>query len=274
MAEKKPALASLLREHISNQIKNKYDYSTATSRKQDIQNFIELNKDNLEENVTIAKIRSSHDPLMKKMLKDSGEDITKIQRKHNGKNKLKFNSDMNQANIEPKPQKGKNDETPQQTTQQPNLEQPMPTAPIQAYSTEAVSATFSALFLTLKVAVPELEDLTEDEKKALGEMWQPAFNLYLQNEKLAVIGIPILSTLGLFIPKLLAGRRLGKIKKSKQEGLERQKEIDDKNALKEKQIKEEKETRGIAKDETQTKSEVTPKIGEVSDKMVLPKKED
>ncbi len=271
MAEKKPALASLLREHIANQIKNKYDYSTATSRKQDILNFIELNKDNLDKDVTVAKIRSSHDPLMKTMLKESGMDISQIQRTHKGKNKLKFNSDMNKSNIDPKPQQGKNDETPKQQTPQ-NLEQPMAQAPIQAYSTEAVSATFSALFLTIKVAIPELEELTEDEKKALGEMWQPAFNLYLQNEKLAVIGIPVLSTLGLFIPKIIAGRRKGKIAKSKQEGLLRQKEIDEKNAIKEHEIKMQKESRGVVEVE-KPKAETIPKIGEVSDNLVLPKKE-
>jgi hypothetical protein len=270
MAEKKFAVAPLVREHISNQIKNKFDYSTATQRKSDILNFMELNKDKLPKDYTIAKVRSSHDPILKQLLKQNNIDTSNFERQSKGQNKLKYKSDMNKANIDPKPQKGKNDETPQANAP-PNLNQPMPEAPIQAYSTEAVSATFSALFLTIKVAVPQLEDLTEDEKKALGEMWQPAFNLYLQNEKLAVIGIPILSTLGLFIPKILAGRKKAKILKSKEEGLLRQKEIDEKNALKEKQIKEEKESRGVTQTETLTKE--IPKIGEVKADLVLPKED-
>jgi len=270
--QRKTKLAPLLREHIQNQISKKYDYTTATNRKLDIQNFIELNKDVLEKDVKYSTVRSSHDPILKQLWKQSDSDQD-LERQHKGKNKLKYKSDMNKSNIDPKPQKGKLDETPDQKPNQPNLEQPIPQVAIQAYSVEAVSATFSALFLTLKVAFPQMDELTEDEKKAIGEMWQPAFNLYLQNEKLAVIGIPILSTLGLFVPKILESRRKTKILKSKEEGLLRQKEIDQKNKDQELKIKQEKETRGIAQSQ-ETKPDTTPKIGEVSDKVVLPKKED
>jgi len=273
MVEKKPALAPLLREHIANQIKNKFDYTTATQRKMDIQNFIELNKDKLDKDVTIAKIRSSHDPLLKKLLKESDPnfDLSTIQRTHAGKNKMKFNSDMNKGNIDPKPQKGKNDESPQTQTPQ-QINQPMPEVAIQAYSVEAVSATFSALFLTLKTAFPQMDDLTEDEKKALGEMWQPAFNLYLQNEKLAVIGIPILSTLGLFVPKILDARKRGKIAKSKEEGLLRQKEIDEKNKAQQEEIDKARDSKGVV-EIPENKEQTKPKIGEQRDTLVLPKED-
>lgn len=269
MQEKKFAVAPLVREHIQTQIKNKFDYSTATQRKSDILNFMELHKEKLPQDYTVAKVRSSHDPILKQLLKQNNIDTSNFERQSKGQNKLKYKSDMNKSNIDPKPQKGKNDESPNQ--QQQNLEQPMPQQMIQAYSVEAVSATFSALFLTLKVAVPQLEDLTDDEKKALGEMWQPAFNLYLQNEKLAVIGIPILSTLGLFVPKILAGRKLGKIKKSKEEGLLRQKEIDQKNLIQQMKIDEQKKNRGIT--ETQEVKKEIPKVGEVKQDLVLPKRD-
>jgi hypothetical protein len=274
MAEtRQKQLAPLLREHIQKNIDSKYDYTTATARKMDIQNFMEINKDVLEKDITLNKVRSSHDPILKQLWKKSGN-AEVLERQHKGKNKLKFNGDMNRGNIDPKPQKGKNDESPDTKPTPQGLEQPIPQVAIQAYSVEAVSATFSALFLTLKTAFPQMEDLTDDEKKALGEMWQPAFNLYLQNEKLAVIGIPILSTLGLFVPKVLDARKKGKIAKSKEEGLERQREIDLKNENREKQIKEEIKTRGVTEIPEQTKEQTKPKIGESRDSLVLPKKEE
>ena len=83
--------------------------------------------------------------------------------------------------------------------------------------------------MALKIGFPDLEDLTENEKKSLGELWHGAFNLYISNEKMAVIGIPLISTLGMFLPKIIASRKKTKIRKSKEEGNIRQQEIDSKN---------------------------------------------
>ena len=97
------------------------------------------------------------------------------------------------------------------------------------------------------------------------ELW--LISLYLQNEKLAVIGIPLLSTLGIFIPKALAGRKKGKVRKSKEEGLERQKEIDIKNEHQQEEIEK------IKTETTQPPQDPTkPKIGEISGE-ILPKKD-
>ena len=269
----KPSLAFLLREWIDKKIKSKYDYSTATGRKQDVLDFIAANKDKLNKDQDFAKVRSSHSPILNEMLEKNGIDPKSIGKQKKGKKSLHYSNDMNKGStITPAPQAGDVDTTPKPATPQAGgeqLTQPIPAQPIQAYSVEAVSATFSAFFLTLKAAIPEMEMLTDDEKIALGEMWQPAFNLYLQNEKLAVIGIPILSTLGMFIPKMLEGRKKGKIKKSKEEGLERQKEIDLKNERKQKELEEQKIKAG---EKQPPQDPEKPVIGESSSEIKVPEK--
>lgn len=77
---------------------------------------------------------------------------------------------------------------------------------------DSVSATFSALYITLKMGFPELEALTDDEKKSLGKLWLPAFRKYL-SEMQAIVVIPLLATLGMFAPKIAHARKVSKEKK-------------------------------------------------------------
>ena len=231
----------------------KYDYSLATNRKQDILNFIEANKSQLNEaQRSINTVRSSFTPILDKEFESRGLNPQTMNRSVKGMSKkLHYNSDLN-ANITPQQQAGVNDTSPKKPTpaeqqqQQQQIIQP-------AYDEGSVSATFSALFLTFRMVVPDIELLTQEEKTALGKMWLPAFNLYMSNEKWAVIGIPIMATLGIFLPKLLEGRKKGKIRKSKLEGNLRQKEIDIKNENREKEINE------LKQNEIQRPNEVLPK---------------
>ncbi len=240
MSEQKPksSLADLLRAHISRQLNANYDYTLATNRTQDIKNFITENKSKLEKNQqNVNTIRSTMTPLLDAEYIKRDKNPATMNRSTKGKKQgLKFNSDLN-ANITPNAQAGAKDTSPKpQMQNDPNqqIQQPI----IQAYTEEGVSATFSALFMTFRLAIPDIELLTKEEKEALGKMWLPAFNLYLQNEKYAVLGIPLMATCGIFLPKILEGRKKGKIRKSKGEGLERQKEIDSQNEDRQKEIKE------------------------------------
>ena len=236
--ENKSSLADLLRVHVKNRLDNKFDYSLATNRKQDILDFISENKTKLNpDQQDVKKIRASMHGIIESSLKERGLHPESVGLKKNSKNKkLKFNSDMN-AKITPSAQAGENDTTPKKPMQQdPN--QPLMQMP-QAYDEASVSATFSALFMTFRIAVPDIELLTDDEKTALGKMWLPAFNLYMSSEKWAVIGIPVMASLGIFLPKILEGRKKGKIRKSKEEGNLRQKEIDDKQDAQRKKFKDE-----------------------------------
>lgn len=262
--QQKPTLAELLHAHVDNQIKNKYDYSTATARKQDIQNFISNNKNNLKpEQLSIKLVRSSYNPILEKKLKESGIDPEKVLKKNT---KLKFNKNLN-AKITPETQTGANDETP---TGKPQLQgqqgAQIGIAPPPAYNEESVSATFSALILPLKIAYPEIELLTDKEKEALGKMWLPAFNLYLADQKYAVIGIPLFATLGIFIPKIVEGRKKHMIKQSKEEGQARQEEISD-------GIVKRPESEIPEKQPEKIPDSGEPVIGSASEKLVLPQKE-
>ena len=58
-----------------------------------------------------------------------------------------------------------------------------------------------------------LDDLTKEEKKALGGMWIPAFRRYL-TEKWVIFGIPLSATLGIIMPKIANARKEAKSKKS------------------------------------------------------------
>ena len=80
-------------------------------------------------------------------------------------------------------------------------------------SPESIEAVFEGLWTGLRLWWP-LDDLTKEEKKALGGMWIPAFRKYL-TEKWAIIGIPLSATLGIIMPKIAHARKEARDKKKK-----------------------------------------------------------
>ena len=235
MAKYKHVLAIDLKNWIESKVKSNYDYSLATNRRLDIENFISKHNTKYENKLVLENVRASHSPILNKVLEAQGINPESLGKRKNKKTGLKFNSDMN-AKITPSPQAGATDSTKPKIQGQVDQQGQPIIQPVEIFSRESVSASFSGLFLTLKVAFPDLEDLTDEEKKSLGELWHSAFNLYISNEKMAVIGIPLISTLGMFIPKILASRKKTKLRKSKGEGLEVQKEIDSKNTVQQEKI--------------------------------------
>ena len=260
-----PSLADLLRVHISNQMDKNYDYTLATNRTQDIKNFIESNKSKLtKKQLDINIVRSSMTPLLDAEFMKRDKNPATMNRSARGKKQgMKFNTNLNPT-ITPQAQAGEKDTSPKPQMKQDQNQQVMQMP--QAYNEEGVSATFSALFMTVRLAIPDVELLSKEEKDALGKMWLPAFNLYLANEKYAVLGIPILATMGIFLPKILEGRKKAKIRKSKGEGLERQKEIDAVNETRQEEIKEIQKTNSSNPELKSTLAEIVEK-----NKDVLPK---
>jgi len=236
MPKEKPSLVDLLRNHINQQLQKNYDYSLASNRKQDILNFIENNKSILtKEQLNIKTIRPSHNTALDNCLKNKGIDPQSIGRKSK---KPKFMGDLN-AIITPEPQAGTVDQTQKQkpqagVTPQAGVDQVQ--AQVIIFDEKAVSATLNAFFLMFRLGYPDLELLSNEEKESLGKVWLPAFNKYM-TENWAIIGIPLLATFGIFIPKIVEARKKKKIRESKEEGLEKQKEIDSKNEQREKSIK-------------------------------------
>jgi len=263
--QEKTSLAELCRDWIKQKISTKFDYSSATNRKQDISNFISVNKGKLTQSQLKNNkiIRDSFMPILETELGNAGIDPKSLGLRVSNK-KLRYNPKIN-ATVTPDPQAGKPDSSP--TGKAPvGVAPPVAGAPPvvvapEVFDEKAVSAVFSALFLTFRMAVPDMDLLTEEEKDTLGKMWKACFNLYFSTEKWAVIGIPLIATLGIFIPKVTEGRKKGKIRKSKEEGNEKQREIDHKNELQEKNLKttevtEKKENLPIPFEKT------VPKIGE------------
>lgn len=101
------------------------------------------------------------------------------------------------------------------------------------FDEEGVSASINAFYITIRVAYPELESLSLEEKKSLGKMWVPAFKRYL-TENWAYIGIPFLATMGMFMPKLVAARSkkksLGDSKESEKATEEEKKDKNEKES--------------------------------------------
>jgi hypothetical protein len=83
---------------------------------------------------------------------------------------------------------------------------------------ESIEFVFDGLWMLLKLKWP-LESLTQEQKESLGRMWLPAFKKYL-SEHWMYIGIPLISTIGIFGVNIIESRD----KKKKRE----HKEIQDK----------------------------------------------
>lgn len=73
------------------------------------------------------------------------------------------------------------------------------------FEAEDVSAAIAAFWLMIKLMYPTLELLTEAEKASLGRLWLPAFRKYL-TENWKVLGIPLLATFGMLLPKIKKAR--------------------------------------------------------------------
>jgi len=230
MSKEKSSLANLLRNHINEQLQNKFDYTLASNRKQDILNFIEKNKTTLDKNqLNLKTMRPSHTRFLDEILKNRGIDPKTLGRKTKT---VKLTSDL-KSTITPAPQAGAVDSIKPAPTVGAPVDGSIP-APLMIFDQKGVSATLNGVFLMFKMAYPEMELLSEDEKDALGNMWLPAFNKYLQ-ENWAIIGIPFIGTMGIFLPKIVEARKKKKIRNSKGEAQAKQDEIDSKNLEKEKQ---------------------------------------
>lgn len=127
------------------------------------------------------------------------------------------NSDIN-ATIKPEPQNFILEKYPVDIVNEEIVRQN--SKPIQAQfqikneciSPQVIEAVFEGIWAGLRLWWP-LDDLTKEEKKALGGMWIPAFRKYL-TEKWAIFGIPLSATLGIIMPKIANARKEAGRKKS------------------------------------------------------------
>lgn len=209
--EDKKTQSDLLREHIGLKLDQKYDYSLASNCSADISSFVEKNPDR---KFNTKQVRPNHYKILNQVLKERGIDPKAIGRKTKT---LKFNSDLN-ANITPNPVQGKVENKNQPDSEQKKIKLDKDGKPItetnaappphnyEHFDAEGVGATFQAFLMMFRIALPEMEGLTPEEKQTLGRMWLPAFQRYL-TENWAYIGVPFMGTMGMLLPKIVEARK-------------------------------------------------------------------
>jgi len=122
------------------------------------------------------------------------------------------NLDIN-AIITPEPQNFILDKNPVEIVNEEIIQHSSQPAQNEHIEPASIEAVFEGLWAGLRLWWP-LDDLTKEEKKALGGMWIPAFRRYL-TEKWAIFGIPLSATLGIIMPKIANARKEARAKKMK-----------------------------------------------------------
>lgn len=257
MSAEEKSLSDLLRDHINEKIDAKYDYKQRSSITADIKSFCEKNPTRkFDEN----KIRASHYKILNQCLKNKGIDPKTLGR---GMKRPKFNKGLaSKISAKPvdtsAPMKGKGEKGEAALVKKKIKRivydkdgKAIGEAEVESFVTAegtriyhdwehfdeaGVSASINAFYVMIRVTYPELEALTEEEKKSLGKMWLPAFKRYL-SENWAYIGIPFLATMGMVLPKVAAARRK---KKESTPETKKKKDDTDKASKDEKERHEEK----------------------------------
>lgn len=130
------------------------------------------------------------------------------------------NSDMN-ATIKPEPQEFILEKKPVEIVNEEIIQQRIqstqgiPQIQNEYIEPASIEAVFEGFWAWLRLLWP-LDDLTKEEKKALGGIWLPVFRKYL-TEKWAIIGIPLSATLGVIIPKIVNAKKESNKKKKSPE---------------------------------------------------------
>ena len=215
--------AQIIRDHINFQFEQNYNYSTKENRALDVKEIMKKYRKLVSTNYT--KVKQHHAKLLKEVMI-----LRKIPPQTMGLSKKipTFTPPHSlDAKITPKPQSVGSIPAPQTGAPfqyQQTVTTPQGTVPVQGayqvqppfikFSEKSVAATFAALYLPLKTAFPEAENLTDEEKLSLGEMWTPIFNKYL-SEKMEIV-MCFIATAGIFGMKIATARIKSKAKKPKE----------------------------------------------------------
>ena len=209
-----PTKSNSLREHISKKLDEKFDYSSKSKRGNDVTDFMKGHPQfgKLDDKKDRDRVSKLHNQILKEILKNRNIDARSV-----GLEKKPFSPKPNQdmlSEITPDPQASdpKQPTLPGQTTTPSTT--PTDTSSLtiippnqnEHMTEDMVSAFFNACFISIRIAYPELDALTDKEKENLGKMWLPGFKKYL-SENWAYVGLPLMATLGMFAPKIAAARK-------------------------------------------------------------------
>jgi len=217
--------SELIRKHIDNQFEKGYDFTSKYSRKIDRIAIVESLGLDTEKGYDL------YNHQFKKILKQRKLDVTNYLETRFRRPQF---SDIN-ATIKPEPQGSLIEENPiekikneinreeQYTHIQNNTTEIQKQLINEHIDVESIQGVLEAFWLLLKIKWPELDQLTKEEKQSLSQMWLPAFRKYL-TENWLYIGLPFISTIGIFTKHIKEARD----KKKKREEKEKQLEEDTK----------------------------------------------
>jgi hypothetical protein len=84
------------------------------------------------------------------------------------------------------------------------------------FTASSVGLTVKSLFNFLKLMYPFLEELTQEDQDALGQLWLPWFNIYLKG-KWAMLAVASLSTIAIMSTKIKDAKQKAKNQNSDNE---------------------------------------------------------
>lgn len=219
------SISDLLREQIKQAISNGEDLTQPSNRTIFLKNFIEKNKDNKIVPDNIRTIRGTASPIFEKEIGRENLEIKKQNHKT-----TKYNSKLASEIVAKTTEKKsgikdekKDDSKKEQKTDETKTDQAKKEAGVREpiydhWDAMGIGALFQAMLMPLRAAWPEMEGLSDEEKKALGEMFLPGFQRY-GDEKLQYLVLPSIGAVGILAPKVIKGRKLHKEAEQKKKKL-------------------------------------------------------
>jgi hypothetical protein len=161
--------ADLIRVDVEKRLAESFDFSKASNKLIAVRELIESN----QMDTTPAKLQKAYYPILKEYAKEQGVEVASKKKKVLQVNSSMVGGDMG-ASINPVPkQVPQSPNQPQLTSNSMGMDPNFPSSMIAVQHTpEEVSAMCNGFCLVIRSAfAPEAELLSDDEKKALGNIW-------------------------------------------------------------------------------------------------------
>ena len=194
----------LIRSHINKLWDSEIDLTKPENRRSSVDTFLKANPTLKQSSATAA-----HQKQLESIAKERGKSINDYKNAGKAK-KPAYNESMN-TQITATAQ-----DVPATSVEKGTVgggAMPQAVQNIQTYSSETVAAVFDGIYSGIRLAVPDADDLTDEQKKSLGDLWREPFNKYLGgNEKFDIV-IAAAATIGILSRNLIVGYRRGQDKK-------------------------------------------------------------
>ena len=216
----KPSKSDLLRKAIFRGLDENYDFSNRSSRKQFWFDFCESNSDVFDKD----KDRTLFVKIIQDCLKKRGLDPASFGlKRRNYRFDIGYSASLAPNLVESVALPIETKSSSQQILLQKPKEEGCKPEDLVQFDKEAVGSFFQSLFLSFSAINPHMELLTVQEKNALSDMWNAAFQRLGKTEREVLL--PLIGTLGIFSSKVIKARKQRKTKEKEQTD----KENNDKN---------------------------------------------